>query len=348
MSKLGLGLAAYGGYQARDRQIKAEDYQDRQRAYGTAQMDANQPGLADAAAARDSGNRLSAAQNTAELGLVPQRAEIASSQLGFQKEQLPRQQQTARQQTDMQGQASDQEYKDFGNKLRQQRISNAIGQQDANDQAMAKLADVLHTSQSPQQAVQFYNAVVDTGALGDMPGPKATSVRMSKTPDGREEIAFFNGDQRIFGMDQTTMGRYLARGQKLDVKEVKAGHNLVGVNTRTGTATELYKAPESASEKASKKPAEVATMDWMVEKGVAKDANDAWNKLRTAREKGRSGFVADMMKGAIMPGMSEEDLRKQETAFGAMFDRLNGGGRPSASNSNPANTLDPKVASLFD
>ncbi|AOY90570.1 hypothetical protein BKK79_01035 [Cupriavidus sp. USMAA2-4] len=335
------------------------DYENRQRDFNRAKMDAEQVGLQDAASAAQSANQLRTAQNTAELGLVPARARLAGSQIGLQQGQAdiqtelqPATQDIARKQTSMQSQKVGQDYLDFGNKLRQDRITNAISQQDANDAALTKLADVLHTSQSPQQAVQFYNAIVDTGALGDMPGPKATDVRMGKTPDGREEIAFFSGDKRIFGMDQATMGRYLARGQKVDIKDVKPGHSLVGVNSRTGTATELYKAPETQAEKLSKQPAEVATMEWMVQKGVAKDANEAFEKLRTSRAKGKAGFIADMMKNSIMPKMKDEEIRQLEDSFGAMYDRLNGGSdgarAGASSNSSAANRLDPKVQSLFE
>lgn len=346
----GLGLAAVG-YQM-GKQI---DYENRQRDYRTAEMDAEQPGLQDAAAARASGNQLRTSQNTAELGLVPQRAKLAGSQLGLQQGQAdlqtelqPRQRQTARQTVGMQGQASDQEFKDFGEKLRQDRVSNAIGTQEVNDKALTKLADILHTSQSPEAAVSFYNAIVDSGALGDMPGPKATAVRMGKGPNGQEEITFLSGDKRIFGMDQATMGRYLSRGQKADLKILKSGESLVGVNPRTGQPTEMYRAPESAVEKLSKQPAEVSIMKYMVETGIAKDPTEAFNKMRTARGKSKAEFIADFMKATILPGMSQDAMREQESNLGAMYDRLNGGGRAAGSNTGAANTLDPKVQSLFE
>lgn len=346
MSKLGLGLAAYGGYQARDRQIKAEDYQDRQREYGVAQMDANQPGLSEAAAARDSGNRLSAAQNTAELGLVPQRASIASSQLGLQQEVLPRQQESARKKVAMEGQQVDQDFQQFPQKLRMQLTEGAIQHADAQRMALAKLVDVLDTG-AKGQVIQYANGIRSAGIFGDLTGPEIADVRMVKGKDGQERIALIDsaGNPSV-ALSAAEMDNLRAIGKKYDFKTV--GKSLVRTDSR-GNVTPVFTSPEATAEKEGKKPAEVVTMDWMVTNGVAKDPTDAWNKLRTAREKGKAGFIADMMKGAIMPGMSEDDLRKQERTFGDMFDRLSGGGgRPSASNSSPVNTLDPKVASLFD
>lgn len=345
MSDLGLAVAAYGGYQARDRQLKDQAYQDRQREYGTAQMDANQAGLADAAAARDSANRLSAAQSNAEAGLVPQRAAIASSQLGLQQEMLPRQQQTARQQTEMQGMQSDQDYAQFPQQLRLKLADGAIQTADAQRMALAKLVDVIDTG-AKAQVVQYANGVRSAGIFGDLTGPEISDVRMVKGQDGQERIALIDAKgSPVVALSAGDMDSLRALGRKYDFKTV--GKSLVRTDSR-GNATPVFTSPEATAEKAGHKPAEVATMDWMVQNGVAKDANEAWNKLRTAREKGKAGFIADMMKGAILPGMSEEDLRKQETAFGSMFDRLNGGGRSSASNSNPVNTLDPKVQSLFE
>ncbi|CAG2132572.1 hypothetical protein [Cupriavidus numazuensis] len=344
MSQLGLGLAAYGGYQARDREVKAQDYQDRQREYGTAQMDANQPGLADAAAARTAANQLSAAQSNAELGLVPQRAEIASSQLGLQKELLPRQRETARKQVDMQGMQADQDFAQFPQKLRMQLTEGAIQNADAQRMALAKLVDVLDSG-SKGQVVQYANGIRSAGIFGDLTGPEISDVRMLKGDDGKERIALIDSSGKpAVALSATDMDNLRAIGRKYDFKTV--GKSLVRTDSR-GNVTPVYTSPEAMAEKNGHKPAEVATMDWMVQNGVAKDANEAWNKLRTAREKGKAGFIADMMKGSIMPGMGADELRKQEGVFGDMFDRLNGSGRPSASNSNPVNTLDPKVAELF-
>lgn len=345
MNSIGLGVVGYQGYQGRDRQIKAEDYQDRQREYGTAQMDANQPGLADAAAARTAANQLSTAQSNAELGLVPQRAEIASSQLGLQKELLPRQQETARKQVDMQGMQADQDFAQFPQKLRQQMVDGAIQNADAQRMALAKLVDVIDSG-AKSQVVQYANGIRSAGIFGDLNGPEISDVRMVKGEDGKDRIALIDSSGKpAVALTAGDMDNLRALGRKYDFKTV--GKSLVRTDSR-GNVTPVYTSPEALAEKNGHKPAEVATMDWMVENGVAKDSNEAWNKLRTAREKGKAGFISDMMKGAIMPGMSEEDLRKQETVFGGMFDRLNGGGRPSASNSNPANKLDPKVQSLFE
>ena len=344
MSNLGLAVAAYGGYQKRDRQIKDDVYLDRQREYGTAQMDANQAGLTDAAAARDSANKLSAAQSNAEIGLVPQRAAIAGSQLQQKQALLPIQQETERKKTEMQGQQTDQDYEMFGQHLRKQRIEGAITDQAAQTMALHKLVDVIDTG-APQQVLTYFNSIVKAGALGDMPGPQADDVRMIKGEDGTEKVALMSGGKPIIALGAKEMDRIRQQGQKYDYKVV--GKSLVKTDAR-GNATPVFTSPEATAERAGRQPAEVQTMDWMVKNGVAKDANDAWGKLRTAREKGKAGFIADMMKGSIMPGMSDEDLRKQETAFGSMYDRLNSGSRTPASNSNPVNTLDPKVQSLFE
>ncbi|WP_458763675.1 hypothetical protein [Cupriavidus basilensis] len=343
-SSLGLGLAAYGGYQSRDRQIKAEDYQDRQRAYGTAQMDANQAGLSDAAAARTAADQLSTAQSTAELGLVPQRAALAGSQLGLQQELMPRQQETARKQVGMQGQQADQDYEMFGQKLRQQRIEGAITDQAAQTMAMHKLVDVIDTG-APQQVLDYFNSIVKAGALGDMPGPAGDDVRMITGPDGEQKVAILFAGKPIIALGAKEMDRIRQQGQKYDYKVV--GKSLVKTDAR-GNVTPMFTSPEANKEGVNHDPAEVATMKYLVQSGVAKDSTDAFNKLRTARGKSKAEFIADMMKGSMLPGMKEDAIREQETTFGSMWDRLNGGGRASGSNTGAANTLDPKVQSLFE
>lgn len=343
-----LGLAAVG-YQLGN-QI---DYENRQRDFNRAKMDAEQVGLQDAAAATQSANRLRTAQNTEEMKLIPARAGLASTQLGiaqkdaeFKQEMQPSLQDVDRKKTDMLQQQTNHEYQGFSGKLRKDRISNAISQQDANDAALTKLVQVFDTGKSPRQTTEFYNSIIDAGALGDIPGPRAADTRLG-TPDGKNGFTIVDAEGKpIFVMDEGTMGRYHALGQKLDIKDVKPGHSLVGVNTRTGAATNIFSAPPNP-DGGDRKPMLVATAEWMAQNmpGMTKEA--AMNRLLTSKEKGKAGFIADMMKGSIMPGMKEQDLRQRESMFGAMYDRINPGGDGSSSNSGGAPTLSRNVAPMF-
>lgn len=67
------------------------------------------------------------------------------------------------------------------------------------------------------------------------------------------------------------------------------------------------------------KPADVASAEWLISNGVAKDAKSAWDLVRSSREKTRSDFVLDYVSKNAMPG---SDITQSSKQAGDLYDSL--------------------------
>lgn len=67
------------------------------------------------------------------------------------------------------------------------------------------------------------------------------------------------------------------------------------------------------------KPADVASAEWLINNGVAKDAKSAWDLVRSSREKTRSDFVLDYVSKNAMPG---SDITQASKQAGDLYDSL--------------------------
>lgn len=89
------------------------------------------------------------------------------------------------------------------------------------------------------------------------------------------------------------------------------------------TATPLKDAtgkPIKAAGSKTDKPAEVATAEWLIRQGVAKDAEDAWNRVRSAKQNDnqRAKLVIDTykaMKDNDTTGRPDDQLRQDAQGF---------------------------------
>ena len=80
------------------------------------------------------------------------------------------------------------------------------------------------------------------------------------------------------------------------------------------------------------KPADVASAEWLINNGVAKDAKSAWDLVRSSREKTRSDFVLDYVSKNAMPG---SDITQASTQAGNLYDSLRKSQAPAATQGVP-------------
>jgi hypothetical protein len=56
--------------------------------------------------------------------------------------------------------------------------------------------------------------------------------------------------------------------------------------------------------------------------GVAKDPTQAWGMVRSAREKTRGSFIADMLKDRITMNEKAESISQKQKIFGDLYDQI--------------------------
>lgn len=102
-------------------------------------------------------------------------------------------------------------------------------------------------------------------------------------------------------------------------------------NKQTGAVSQVHQGDPKLL-RGQHTPAEVQTMEWLMSKGVAKDANGAWDMVRSAREKSRGAFVSD-----YVTKMRQSDFTRDSAAIekeaNELYDRTHGpaAGKPPAS-----------------
>lgn len=319
MSEINLGLASADAYfKADDARVLREQQRerfgwDKQRTESDLSM------LPDRTEAARSGYQLQSAQNKANLDLVPNQAAVAKALSEFSVEELPSR----------------------IAQMRQQRIFSDV---DAQTAGIAKLADLIQMG-DPQQITTYLNAWRNTN-----PSVMKTDVaQVGFTKDDKGENVFVAVDAQgnpVMQMSASQIQRVRDSLGKTDLKVLKPGDTLVGV--KNGRATAMANGPvDPALAKSMGKqnqPAEVQTMNWLIENRVAKDQKQAWDMVRSSREKTRSSFILDFVSKNAMPG---QDPRKVADQGGRIYDELQRANGAQQSNTSQTNTLDPRVNSLI-
>lgn len=345
---IGLGLAAADSY------FKEGDAR-KEREYLQARRDADMSTLADVAAERRSGAQLRNRQNTANMGLVDSQADLAKNKLTLDQantkaaiERQPLDAATQANNAEVSKTLSDFQVEDLPRVIAEKRRAGVFSDADAGTTAIAKLHDLIKIG-DPQQVITFMNAMNDTHPPEQRKAP-ITAVGLTKDPKTGEQVFVAQDAQGnpIIQMSQSQMKRIRDSVGKTDLKVLNAGDSLVGV--KDGQASVLATAPEKASTLKQHTPAEVQTMEWLMSKGVAKDANGAWDMVRSAREKTRNAFVMDYVGKNALPG---SDTNKMADEAGKIYDNLKSGAglhqAPGAtpSNSGAPGTVDPRINSLI-
>lgn len=350
MSSLGLGLVAANEYfkegdrqQQRDRDAQRFEW-ERQKAQSEL---STMPSLADATR---TGAQLRSKQNTANLGLVDLETDLKRSKVALEQGDVtnkidlqPTQQSTAIKQAEIASTLADFQLDDLPRAIAEKKRQGVFSDADAAVASVAKLYDVTKSG-DPGQVVSFINGINAT-LPEKIRKPEAVSARVIQDPKTGEPtlVAMGADGQPVFQMAQSHMKRVADSLGKTDLKELKPGERLVGV--KNGQASELYAAPESKSMRGQHAPAEVQTMEWLMEKGVAKNETQAWEMVRSAREKTRSAFVMDYVAKNAMPGRERDTASMAEKVYDSL---QGGGGAPSAPQPGTGNPSRPAVPGRTD
>lgn len=316
---LNLGLAAADSYfKADDARVLREQQRERF-GWDKQRAESELSTLPDRTEAAKSGYQLQTAQNKANLDLVPNQAAVAKALSEFSVEELPSK----------------------IAQLRQQRIFSDV---DAQSAGIAKLADLIQMG-DPTQITSYLNAWRKTNPSG----VKADVAQVGFTKDDKGENVFVALDAQGNPLMQMSAGqiqRVRDSIGKTDLKVLKPGDTLVGV--KNGRATPMASGPVdpllAKSVGKQNQPAEIQTMNWLIENNVAKDQKQAWEMVRSSREKTRSSFVLDYVSKNAMPG---QDPKKVADQGGRIYDELQRVNSSQQSNSPAATTLDPRVNSLI-
>jgi len=116
-------------------------------------------------------------------------------------------------------------------------------------------------------------------ALEELRANRDMAFRRGEREAGQEFASSENEKNRSYSSEQARLSRE-ASGDMVTMEDGTAG-------SRVGTRVEPILGPGDKPMKlATKKdnpPADVATAEWMIQNGVAKDYNEAWEKIRTGR-----------------------------------------------------------------
>lgn len=320
MSGLNLGLAAADAYYKADDARVLREQQRERFGWDKQRAEADLSTLPDRTEAARSGYQLQSAQNKANLEIVPNQAAVAKALSEFSVEELPSR----------------------IAQMRQQRIFSDV---DAQTAGVAKLADLIQMG-DPQQITSYLNAWRKTNPTN----MKADVAQVGFTKDEKTGdnvfVALDAQGNPVMQMSATQIQRIRDSIGKTDLKVLKPGDTLVGI--KNGRATNMATGPvDPQLIKATGKqntPAEIQTMQWLIDNKVAKDQSQAWDMVRSSREKTRSSFVLDYVSKNAMPGT---DPKKVADQAGKIYDELQRSGSSAQSNSTGTTTLDPRVNSLI-
>lgn len=355
-----LAHLAIGGLSAINTQRDIEDrnFQMKQRQLDSARIDAGLDMLPDQTEAERSRLRLSRGQSDAGLDMLPAesrvrklKTETAEKDAQFGLEQLPTDQKTRRIKGDMALNTAEAESKMLPQKIFTELAQGAITEDQARDKVFGTFAQKIMDNDK-DGLLQFANQVAAIpGFFPNTDGKKFVDVQpIGNLENGVDTRAYrmVTSDGTYKDVPASQLASALQRQKASELKTVKPGESLIGI--KGGKASVLFTAPESIKGANQHTPAEVQTAEWLIKNGVAKDANGAWSLVRSAREKSKSAFVADLVKGSVMPGAKSTDLIEMEKTFGDMYDRLHGSnpGLPDpASNTSGVPTINPKVKELI-
>lgn len=342
---MNLGLAAIAGSAGMKGYREQNEFNHDQ-----AKRDSELSTLGDVTAERRTGAQLRAKQNTASLGLVDSQTALAKDKLTLDQantksaiERQPGEAETALNRAEIAKTLSDFDVQDLPRVIAEKRRAGIFSEADATSLGVAKLADLIQAG-DPQQVIKFMNDMSDAAPEGVRKAPVST-VSIKQDPKTGEQMFVAQDAQGnpVVQMSQSQMKRIRDSVGKTDLKVLNAGDSLVGV--KNGQASVLATAPERASTLKQHTPAEVQTMEWLMNNRVAKDANGAWEMVRSAREKTRNAFIMDYVSKNAMPG---QDGSKLSEDAGKIYDQVRQSqGSQLPSNSGGGGKVDPAIQSLI-
>jgi len=373
MANLGLGLIAADQY------FKEGDAR-KERQYVQAKRDSELSTLGDKTEADRSGYQLRSGQNKSNLEVLPDQTKNTKSRLGLEATDLagqaerqpneiktkninagiglanaendqanvPASLQVKNNALETQLQTSDASLKQLPMKLQQLATQGVLDQRGQSEVVLGTMGQLI-ARQDKDGALAFANDIAKVGnILPNTNGKQFTDIQpVRKGQNGAQ------GDGYNFvtsdGQSRFVPVEAISKNGEYQFIHTNDGSVFAG-NKQTGAITQGHQGDTKAL-RAQHTPAEVQTMEWLISKGVVKDAPAAWEQVRSAREKTRNSFIMDYV--AKNAGMGKDASALQNEA-GTMYDALKQNQAPAnpPSNSPSAGKLgsgayDPQINSLI-
>lgn len=246
----------------------------------------------------------------------------------------------------LQGQllSSDSELKALPGKLQRAAVQGALDEQGQKDVVMGTLGGLI-ARQDKAGAIAFANQIAQMPNV--LPGtngrpladiqPVRKGQVIGKDQSGGDIQA--QGDGYLFVATDGKSHFQPVEAIQAAMGKLKSGDyqfihtndgSVFSGNKQTGAVSQVHQGDQKLL-RGQHTPAEVQTMEWLMSKGVAKDANGAWDMVRSAREKTRGAFVADYVTKMRQTDFTRDSATIEKEA-NELYDRTHvQNGKPSAS-----------------
>lgn len=364
---LGLGLLAADEYFKEGDRRQVRDYQQKLR-------DADLSVLDDKTAATRSGYQDTAATNAARAQLRPGQTANAQARLGLdatnmeaEAERQPTENRTRAVNADMglakaenaqanlprslrldnnkleaDVQTSEAMLKQLPAKLARAATQGVIDEQGQAEVVLGTMGKLI-SRQDKAGAINFANEIAkNTNLLPGTNGKTFADIRgVRKGDNGAPGDGYVfvttDGESRFVPIEKVSGAMQSMKSGKYKFIERDDGSIFAGdEGTGQGRVVQPGDPAISRSGRTGNTPAEIQTMEYLVRNGVARDQKDAWNLVRSAKEKTRNSFVMEYVGKNAMPG---QDTAKLAQDAGRIYDTLpKDGGAPTAPASSTSNT----------
>jgi hypothetical protein len=355
MSGLGLGMIAGAAAIEEQKRQEIRDREAQRFNWERQQKEADLSLLGDKTDSERSRLKLGKAQSEAGLEVLPgatantiREQQIKGFGLDTKAQTQPFERRAAVSDAKVKAETSEFEVQGLPDKLSRAATQGVIDQQGQSDVVLGTIGRIM-SRHDKAGALAFANKIAKVGnILPNTNGKTFTDIVPGAKGDGYE---FHTDDgNKVF---VPTSAIYDAM-QKLESKEYQFLHTSDGsvfsANKRTGAVTQTHKGDPKVL-RGQHTPAEIQTMEYLVSKGVAQNTQQAWEMVRSSREKTRNSFIADFVaKNAF----SAKDAPKVAEQAGQIYDSLRqnqqqpGAPAPARGANTPApGTMDPELESLL-
>lgn len=371
--------SAWAGAQEGERQYKQRPVDDKRRELELATHQAGLDMMPYRTAAEKSQYQHTAALNQAGLDLMPRRNQLASdllraqqgeaqfrldtqptrqaiekSDLDFKQSEQPGLHDLERYRNRIAAADVDTQIKTLPGKIRSALIKGTIDEDQASDTVFATIGQKIKANDK-DGLLQFANDIAAIpGFFPNTDGKKFVDVQqIGALRNGVDTRAY-----RMFTDDglykDVPHSRLEAAMQRQKTGEYQFLHTPDGTiaagNKKTGQVNIVRQGDPNRGGAKQHTPAEVQIAEWLIANKVAKDASDAWVKVRSARDKSEAGFITEMM-GRHKYETAPEELNRLEQTYRSMYRRLHADtlGLPDApaSNTSGVPTIDPQIKDLI-
>ncbi len=215
---------------------------------------------------------------------------------------------TATTQANIENQTTSNMFANLADQLHQGNVNGVLSRSAQSDLLFANLGRLLKDGRH-DDAKQFANEVIKHKGLFPGTNDLGEVTDIKNTQNG-VQFEFANGKPMVVPGSAFTSA--MARAQKGDFQAIHTRDNSVyTLDKNTGRVEQKFKGEGNSAMNSEHAPAEVKTAEWLISKGVAKDAGQAWDMVRSAREKTRNAFIMDYVSKNALPGQDSNALAQQ-------------------------------------